>query len=181
MIFSATDDPTVTRNVVTEARRRGVLVNAADVPEWCDFYLPSFGRRGPLTLAVSSAGKAPGLSRAVKERALAAIGPEWGKLARLLGRLRRMTPAGPARMKALSTLSNEGAAQMLARKQHTLLWKKIRAVWPLAHRQAASRFEVPRSEGAFVSPASTPPTVLQVVGCSRESGDRCGLEHGESR
>ncbi len=130
VIFTATDDQQVTRAVVAEARRRGVIVNAADVPDLCDFYVPSFGRRGPVTVAVSTGGLAPGLSRAIKERALAAIGPEYGTLARLLGRLRKLTPPGPARTKALSTIIEAGAAAMLARGDHPQLWKRIRAVWP---------------------------------------------------
>ena len=132
LIFTATDQREVTRAVVDQARRAGVLVNAADVPDLCDFYVPSFGRRGPVTLAVSTAGLAPGLSRALKERMLAAVGPEWGRLARLLGRLRRLTPPGPARTKALSALIEGGAAQLLARGDRPELWKRIRAIWPAA-------------------------------------------------
>jgi precorrin-2 dehydrogenase/sirohydrochlorin ferrochelatase len=131
VIFSATDSVEVTATVVGEARRRGILVNAADAPELCDFYVPSYGRRGPVTVAVSSSGLAPALSRAVRERALSAIGPEWGKLARLLGRLRRLTPPGPQRTSALNALVEGGAAQALAAGDHTGLWQQIRAVWPL--------------------------------------------------
>lgn len=131
VIFSATDDPAVTREVVAEARRRKVLVNAADLPELCDFFVPSFGRRGPLTLAVSTSGLAPGLSRIVKVRAMDAVGPEWGKLARLLGRLRRITPAGLSRTEAIAGLINQGVAEILARGDRPELWKRIRAVWPV--------------------------------------------------
>jgi precorrin-2 dehydrogenase/sirohydrochlorin ferrochelatase len=130
IVFSATDDLSVTAAVVAEARRRGLLVNAADVPSLCDFYVPSFGRRGQVTVAVSTAGAAPGLSHALKERAMAAIGPEWGKLARLVGRLRRITPAGPARTAAIATLVGSDAAASLARGDRSAVWKRIRAVWP---------------------------------------------------
>ncbi len=130
IVFSATDSPEVTHAVVAEARAKGILVNAADIPPLCDFYVPSFGRRGPVTVAVSTAGLAPGLSRAIRERALDAVGPEWGKLARLMGRLRKLTPPGPARTKALSSLIEGGAAQLLARGDRVELWKKIRSVWP---------------------------------------------------
>ena len=134
VIFTAIDQPDVTRQVVAEARRRGVLVNAADLPEQCDFYVPAFGRRGPVTVAVSTAGLAPGLSKVLKDRALDAVGPEWGSLARLLGRLRRITPPGPARTKALSALIDGGAAQLLARGDRAQLWNKIRMVFPVATR-----------------------------------------------
>ena len=145
VIFSATDVPEVTQQVVVEARRRGILINAADVPEACDFYVPSFGRRGPVTIAVSTSGLAPGLARAIRERALDAIGPEWGTLARLLGRLRRITPAGPARTLALSALSNTAAAEALARGDRSTLWTRIRAVWPRANPSA--QHDLPATNG----------------------------------
>lgn len=129
IVFTAVDSPEASRAIVAEARRRGILVNAADLPELCDFYVPSFGRRGPVTVAVSTAGRAPGLSRALKEKALDAVGPEWGTLARLLGRLRRITPAGPARTKALGALITGDAAQLIARGDRAQLWKTIREVW----------------------------------------------------
>jgi precorrin-2 dehydrogenase/sirohydrochlorin ferrochelatase len=131
VIFAATDQLDVTRQVVAEARFRGILVNAADIPDLCDFFVPAFGRRGPVTVAVSTSGIAPGLSRALKEKALDAVGPEWGKLARLLGRLRRLTPSGPARTKAINALIDGGAAQLLKTGDKAELWKRIRSVWPV--------------------------------------------------
>ena len=131
VVFTAIDQHDVTRQIVAEAQGSGILVNAADIPDLCDFYVPSFGRRGPVTVAVSTAGLAPGLSRALKDKALDAVGPEYGRLARLLGRLRRMTPAGPARTKALSALIEGGAAQLIARGDRAELWKRIRTVWPV--------------------------------------------------
>src|SRR5690242_7353284 len=37
VVFSATDSPEVTLQVVTAARRLGIRVNAADAPQLCDF------------------------------------------------------------------------------------------------------------------------------------------------
>jgi precorrin-2 dehydrogenase/sirohydrochlorin ferrochelatase len=59
------------------ARRAGVLVNVEDVPALCDFHVPAQVRRGDLLLAVSTAGRSPALSRALREHLERRFGPEW--------------------------------------------------------------------------------------------------------
>jgi len=65
--FVATDDGAVNAQVFSDGRRFGVWVNAADDPAHCDFILPSVLRRGDLTVAVSSGGSSPALSRTIRE------------------------------------------------------------------------------------------------------------------
>ncbi|MBC6438994.1 MAG: siroheme synthase [Rhodospirillales bacterium] len=55
-----------------------VLVNIEDRPEYCDCHLPAVVRRGDLTLAISTNGKAPGLSGLLRRHLEALFGPEWG-------------------------------------------------------------------------------------------------------
>jgi siroheme synthase-like protein len=57
----------VNAQVFSDGRRLGVWVNAADDPAHCDFILPSVLRRGDLTVAVSSGGTSPALSRTIRE------------------------------------------------------------------------------------------------------------------
>jgi precorrin-2 dehydrogenase/sirohydrochlorin ferrochelatase len=130
VIFAATSSDEVNRAVVGEAYTRGVLVHVADEPALCDFTMPAFGRRGPVTVAVSTGGASPALARAARDRALAAIGPEFGVLARLLRRLRRNTPRGPERASRLQAIVDADAATLLARGQRRLLFGFIRTLWP---------------------------------------------------
>ncbi|HTN73035.1 MAG TPA: bifunctional precorrin-2 dehydrogenase/sirohydrochlorin ferrochelatase [Methylomirabilota bacterium] len=67
LAFVATDDARVNAAVFHEGKRRGLWVNAADDPAHCDFILPSVLRRGELTVAVSTGGSSPALSRAIRE------------------------------------------------------------------------------------------------------------------
>src|SRR5260370_39342549 len=67
LAFVATDDGVVNAEVARDARAAGVLINAADDPAHCDFILPAVLRRGELTVAVSTGGASPALSRIVRD------------------------------------------------------------------------------------------------------------------
>lgn len=63
--------------LAAKARAQGILVNVEDVPELCDFHMPAIVRRGDLALTVSTNGRAPGLSRLLREWLGRMFGPEW--------------------------------------------------------------------------------------------------------
>lgn len=67
LVFVATDDGEVNATVAADARAAGVLTNAADDPAHCDFIIPAVLTRGALTVAVSTGGASPALSRAVRD------------------------------------------------------------------------------------------------------------------
>jgi len=84
----AAGPPEVNAAVAEEARREGILINVVDDPDRCDFIVPAVVRRGPVLVAISTEGSSPALARRLRELVEAQIGPEYGELADLLGRLR---------------------------------------------------------------------------------------------
>jgi precorrin-2 dehydrogenase/sirohydrochlorin ferrochelatase len=56
-----------------------VIVNVEDAPSLCDFHVPAQVRRGDLLLTVSTGGRAPGLSHALREDLQRRFGPEWAE------------------------------------------------------------------------------------------------------
>jgi len=86
--IAATDDSDINRQVVKEARSEGVLVNVADDFENSDFIVPSYTRRGEVTIAVSTAGKSPALARKIRTRLEKELGDEYASLVRLIGEVR---------------------------------------------------------------------------------------------
>jgi precorrin-2 dehydrogenase/sirohydrochlorin ferrochelatase len=89
LVFSATDRRDVTEVVAADARRRGLWVNAADDPKYCDFLLPSVLRRGRLMVAVSTGGASPALAGRVRRDLESYFTPEYGELVELAAEVRR--------------------------------------------------------------------------------------------
>ncbi|HEX3485248.1 MAG TPA: NAD(P)-dependent oxidoreductase [Micropepsaceae bacterium] len=76
LFVAGLDEPT-SRSLAAAARQAGLLVNVEDVPELCDFHMPAQIRRGDLLLAISTAGRSPALSRALREHLEIRFGAEW--------------------------------------------------------------------------------------------------------
>jgi siroheme synthase-like protein len=67
IVFAAVNDESVSRQVSSDAKAKGKLVNAADKPLLCDFYLGSIVQKGNLKIAISTNGKSPTIAKRVKE------------------------------------------------------------------------------------------------------------------
>ncbi len=67
LVIVAVNDRTVSEAVARETRAAGILVNVADTPDLCDFYLSSVIRKGHLKIAISTNGKSPTIAKRLKE------------------------------------------------------------------------------------------------------------------
>lgn len=67
LVMVATDDVEINKEVQQLAKKRNILVNVADTPELCDFYLSSVVKKGDLKIAISSNGKSPTLTKRIRE------------------------------------------------------------------------------------------------------------------
>jgi precorrin-2 dehydrogenase/sirohydrochlorin ferrochelatase len=84
----ATGDPEVNRAVYADGEATRTWVNAADDPAACSFTLPAVMRRGPVMVAVSTAGHSPALASWLRSEVAAQLGPEVGLLAEWLSEAR---------------------------------------------------------------------------------------------
>lgn len=89
LVFACTDDRELNARIAADARNMGALVNAADQPDDCDFFLPATFRDGDVVLAVGTGGASPGLAARVRDRLAQAMPGTLGEFAALLGELRK--------------------------------------------------------------------------------------------
>lgn len=67
LIFSAVNDQSLSAQIAADAKARDILINVADKPELCDFYLSSIAAKGSLKIAISTNGKSPTFAKRLKE------------------------------------------------------------------------------------------------------------------
>jgi siroheme synthase-like protein len=84
LAIAATDDTDTNIAVYEDAERRAMLVNVVDVPPLCNFILPAIVRKGPLAIAISTAGASPALAKRMKREIAAQYGEPYARLAVIL-------------------------------------------------------------------------------------------------
>jgi precorrin-2 dehydrogenase / sirohydrochlorin ferrochelatase len=67
LVILATDDAALHRMVYSQAQTRNLLVNVADTPTLCDFYLGSVVSKGHLKIGISTNGKSPTMAKRFRE------------------------------------------------------------------------------------------------------------------
>lgn len=67
IVIVATADNELNRSIHQKAKAQGKVVNVADTPALCDFYLSSVVKKGDLKVAISSNGKSPTLTKRMRE------------------------------------------------------------------------------------------------------------------
>src|SRR6185369_2657901 len=63
----AVNEPSVSGYIRVLAKQKKLLVNVADNPDLCDFYLGSIVQKGNLKIAISTNGKSPTTAKRIKE------------------------------------------------------------------------------------------------------------------
>ncbi|MBB6502574.1 TSUP family transporter [Pedobacter cryoconitis] len=67
LVIAATNNNVLNEQIIHDAHALKLLVNVADKPEYCDFYLGSIVKKGDLKIAISTNGKSPTIAKRLKE------------------------------------------------------------------------------------------------------------------
>jgi precorrin-2 dehydrogenase / sirohydrochlorin ferrochelatase len=102
LVFVATDDPQLNQRIAAEASTRRLWCNMASDPPLGSCVVPAMVERGPLSIAISTAGISPASARLIREKLEQQFGPEWVPLLALLARLREAIQT-----KGLGTAENQ--------------------------------------------------------------------------
>jgi len=89
LVFACTDDRGLNTQIARDARTIGALVNVADTPDECDFYLSATVRSGDVVVAIGTGGAVPALSAWLKRRISDGLPPRLDEFAAVLEEIRR--------------------------------------------------------------------------------------------
>jgi precorrin-2 dehydrogenase/sirohydrochlorin ferrochelatase len=67
LVIAATCFKELNQEIYTDAKQKKILINVADTPELCDFYLSSIVKKGDLKIAISTNGKSPTFAKRMRE------------------------------------------------------------------------------------------------------------------
>ncbi|PKV49629.1 precorrin-2 dehydrogenase/sirohydrochlorin ferrochelatase [Aquimarina sp. MAR_2010_214] len=67
IVIATTDVPKVNMQVYKDCRKRSILVNVADNPPYCDFYMGAIVTKGNVKVAISTNGKSPTTAKRLRQ------------------------------------------------------------------------------------------------------------------
>jgi precorrin-2 dehydrogenase/sirohydrochlorin ferrochelatase len=103
IVIIAVDNIEIQKSIYEESRNRGVLCNSVDSINYCDFIFPSYIKDGDLTIAISTSGASPSVSKYLKKFFLKNIPLSLPQFLKEMKHLRVNLPKGKERMKLLDT------------------------------------------------------------------------------
>jgi siroheme synthase-like protein len=116
LAFAATDKREINERVREESIARAIPLNIADSPDHCGFIVPSVIRKGPVTVAVSTSGQAPMLSKKLKDQLAEVMGSHYGSYVKKVGAFREFlilhVKDGRKRREVLKRLAQADVAEV---------------------------------------------------------------------
>ena len=88
-IVKNTNKFSINSTIHRDAKERHLLVNVADTPDLCDFYLGGIVTKGNVKIAISTNGKSPTMAKRLRQFFEQVIPDEIDKLALNLNRFRK--------------------------------------------------------------------------------------------
>ncbi len=88
LVIAATNDERVNKRIAIDAKAMNLLVNVVDGPKECNFYVPSVLHKNGISMAISTQGAFPGMSRKIKEEC-ASVFQKYAKSFKRLAGLRK--------------------------------------------------------------------------------------------
>lgn len=89
LIIAATNDSAINKKIWEVSLKRNILVNVVDAPALCNFIVPSIVKSGRLTIAISTAGISPGLSKLIRKELQKKYDAKYAKFLEVVGELRK--------------------------------------------------------------------------------------------
>jgi siroheme synthase-like protein len=122
LVIVGINNKLVSSEIYKLSREKGILINVADTPELCNFYLGSVVQKGNIKIAVSTNGKSPTMAKRIKEVLYKAIPDELNISIENLNLLRLNMPKDfEQKVKRLNKLTSG----LVESNNKEFNWKKI--------------------------------------------------------
>ncbi|TDM00111.1 MAG: siroheme synthase [Flavobacteriaceae bacterium] len=89
IVIAATNNHKTNLKIRAHAKALGKLINVADTPELCDFYLGGIVSKGNVKIAISTGGKSPTLAKRMREFLEEIIPEDISSLSENLNQIRK--------------------------------------------------------------------------------------------
>ncbi|MBI9041522.1 bifunctional precorrin-2 dehydrogenase/sirohydrochlorin ferrochelatase [Lutibacter sp.] len=89
MVIATTDKIDVNIQVYKDCKDRNILINVADNPPYCDFYMGGIVTKGNIKIAISTNGKSPTLAKRLRQFFEEVIPNDIDDLAKNLNKFRK--------------------------------------------------------------------------------------------
>jgi len=127
LVVIATGDNILNARIRRLAREKHLLINVADKPDLCDFYLGSVVRKGDLKIGISTNGKSPTIAKRLKELFQNNLPDELDLTLQQMNKLRNTLSGDFAHKvnalnKATAVLVTPVAEQESSKKMRWMLW-----------------------------------------------------------
>lgn len=126
IVFAATDDPALHRRIQAATRARRLLLNVADTPDLCDFYLSSVVQKGQLKVAISTNGKSPTVAKRVRAMLEETLPEELDEVLQQMTIIREKVSGDfAAKVKSLNAVTAELAGGKAYESPATKKWRRV--------------------------------------------------------
>ncbi len=107
IVVNAINDIPLQKEIFEESRKYRCLYNCVDIKECCDFIFPSYVKKGDLTIAISTSGSSPALTKQLRIYFQEAIPDSIKDFLKEMKNYRTTMPKGKDRMKFLESKAKE--------------------------------------------------------------------------
>ena len=107
IVIVAVNDLKLQKRIYGLCKKKRILCNAVDSPDYCNFIFPSLIKRGNLVIGISTSGKVPALSRALREKLEECIPENIEEIMKKLEEIRSSEKKGTERQKKLLYLARK--------------------------------------------------------------------------
>lgn len=130
VLMVAVNDLALAKRIREDAQAKHILLNVADTPLLCDFYLGSVVQKGDMKIAISTNGASPTIAKRMKEIFQEAIPDEMHAVLQDMRLIRaRMQGDLPGKVKQLNELTRVLAAKQVSLEEGIALQQPKEKKW----------------------------------------------------